>query len=241
MSKPSSKALVTLTNLKTGPQPEDGKLAGPANLEQLCARANEQYAAIRDSDRSNSLRGVFLGVLFWQIKNECGHGQFMKIASERMRDIPVRTRNELMKLALTFVERTKLALPERFNIPDAQLALTLDDARGTEKEMVTRALSFIGELSLHELMIKHGIRAVGLKKDLTEEASEADDSNLPVEEQIRRRREQLFGGSIEHLNFLHKTLTVTENLTLLDNTQLEAIETKLVELRAAIVAVRKTA
>lgn len=217
-------------------------MATVANLDLLITKANEQYAAIKSGDRATAMRAIFLGLVFWQIKNECPHGAFMKLASDRLAEIPQRTRQDYMKLALTYVEKTKLALPERLNIPDAQLALSLDDATGTEKEMVTRALVFIGELSLHELMIKHGIRAVGLKKDLTEDdGSDVAFDDLPIEEQLQRRRDEVFGGTIEHLSCLHKTLTLTDNLVLLDNTQLEAIETKLVELRQAIVAVRKSA
>ncbi len=242
MSKPNSKALVTLTNLKPVKTEGDGKTATVAVLDSLIAKANEQYAAIKNGDRATTLRALFLGLLFYQIKNEAVHGTFEKIAAEKLSSIPARTRRDYMKLAITYVEKTKLALPERIEIPDAQIALALDDASSSDREMVTKAVSFIGELSLHELMIKHGIRGVGLKTELTEAAAVTDDlSSLPPEEQVRIRRERLFGSTAEFLGSLRNAFTKPEDLEVLEPIQLETIERELVELRALVVAARKAA
>lgn len=235
MSKPSPKTLVTLTHL----HPENTQIGKLANLDALFQRAAEQHALIKRDDRATTLRALFLGLLLYQIKNECEHGQFMKMATERLSDLPQRTRQDYMKLAYVYVEKTKLALPERLTIPDAQMALQMDGAAGTEREMIDKAMSFIGELSLHELMIKYDIRAVGLKGKLSDEADAESDAPLPPDEELRRRREQLFGECAEHVMSLHKTLTTAEELMLLDPTQLDSIDSQLIEMRAAIAAVRK--
>jgi hypothetical protein len=168
MSKPTTKALVTLSNLKTVPAAETDQLPTVGNLDALFAKANAQYAAIKQGDRAVTLRAIFLGILFWQIKNECPKGEFMKLASERMPEIARQTRQDYMKLAIVFVEKTRLALPSHFEIPDAQLALSIEDSAGSKHEMVTKAFNFIGTLTLTELMIKHGIRGVGMAAALAE-------------------------------------------------------------------------
>jgi hypothetical protein len=239
MSKPSQKTLVTLTTLRPESEAQGSNLHVRVNLDLLIDRANQQYAEIKRGDQSNSLRGIFLGLLFWQIKNEAGHGKFMAVATERMPDIGQTTRSHYMKLAAVFVEKSRLALPERMNIPDAQLALHLGDASGIEQEMVRKAIDFVGQLSLHELMIKYEIRAVGLAGKLRDEADAENDVPLPPDEELRRRREQIFGETAEHVMRLHKTLTTADELQYLESSQLEMIDNQLIEIRAAIAIARK--
>lgn len=134
--------------------PTVGNLA-PA-LETKVTRANEQYAKLGASDRENALRGLFLGGLFAQIKDEAGHGNFLPLAKARMPDIPQQRRNELMRLWGVFVKETETAVPAGLAIPDAQLALQL--GKETDDEIVRAALSFVGDLSLFALMIEHDVR-----------------------------------------------------------------------------------
>ena len=217
MSKPTTKALATLSNLRPLAVVGEDKLPTLGNLDSLFAKANEQYAAIKQGDRTTALRALFLGLVFWQIKNECPHGQFMKLANERMPSIPRQTRQDYMKLSMVYVDRTKLALPGHFEIPDAQIALSLGDGNGTEREMVTKAVSFIGDLSLHELMIKHGIRAVGLKTEL-------DDQNSEPAPPTANEAEQFFAKVAENLYGIRTFATDATSIMRLTPEQLDTVD-----------------
>lgn len=248
MSKTTSKALVTLTTLRPElklasglPISHSDQGNSPTVLDTLIDKAIQQHLLIKQGERDGALRAIFLGLLFWQIKNECPHGKFMKLASDRMPEIPTRTRSDYMSLARVFVEKSRVALPERFDIPDAQLALGgLDEAKA---EIVEKAMGFIGELSIHELMIKHDIRAVGLKKKLGEgDGDEGDDTdaNLPPDEVLRRKREEIFGQTAEHLTHLRKTITDTEQLAILQPDQIDVIKREVNELKAALDQISKS-
>ncbi len=129
------------------------KCAAPALLTEQLARAREQFAKLKDNDKENALRGVFLGGLFWQIKEAAGHGNFERVASAQMAEIPKRTRVELMRLWKAFTGGIKLLNGKPIEIPDAQLALAKP-----EGPVIEAALKFVGDLSLHALMIEHGVR-----------------------------------------------------------------------------------
>jgi hypothetical protein len=215
MSKPTTKALVTLSNLKPVTTVEAGQLPTVGNLDALFAKANAQYAAIKQGDRAVTLRAIFLGILFWQIKNECPKGEFMKLATERMPEVARQTRQDYMKLAIVFVEKTKLALPSHFDIPDAQLALSIEDSAGSKHEMVTKAFSFIGDLTLTELMIKHGIRGVGLPAQLTE-----GDATPPAPNEA----DEFFAKVAENLYGIRTFATDTTSIMRLTPAQLDTVD-----------------
>lgn len=217
MSKPTTKALVTLSNLKTVPAAEADQLPTVGNLDALFAKANAQYAAIKQGDRAVTLRAIFLGILFWQIKNECPKGEFMKLASERMPEIARQTRQDYMKLAIVFVEKTRLALPSHFEIPDAQLALSIEDSAGSKHEMVTKAFNFIGTLTLTELMIKHGIRGVGMKTEL-------DNQNGDPAPPTASEAEQFFAKVAENLYGIRTFATDTTSIMRLTPEQLDTVD-----------------
>ena len=127
-------------------------------LETKVVRAREQFAKLDATDKENALRGVFLGGLFEEIKQEAGHGNFLALAKARLPDIPQERRNEMMRLWGVFVRETKVALPAAMAIPDAQMALALPGGDAGD-EITKAALAFVGDFSLHALMQEHGVFA----------------------------------------------------------------------------------
>ncbi len=175
-------------------------------LESKVQRANEQFAKIGSTDRENALRGVFLGGLFEQIKGEAGHGTFLKLARERMPEIPQERRNELMRLWGVFVRETKVAVPKQLAIPDAQLALALD-AKATQDELVGAALNFVGEQSLHALMVEKdviGTKALGGKRT----KGGNDKPAAPTAEELERQAKADISLAVEGL----RAVLITDNM-----------------------------
>lgn len=233
MSKPSSRVLVLLN--------ETIKSAPAVQLSDLARQARDELVQIAQMEGAAAVRALRFGIVMHHIKSKLDHGKFQPWLAANFTDVKYRQLNYYMRLAIVFADSMRLNQAEVFALPGAQLQLPLDGQDGATRSVLEKVAKFVGDLSLTELLIKHDIKSVGLKKELGEGAEDIDESNLPPDEVLRRRRDEIFGGTIEHLGSLHKVLTNTESLTLLDNTQLEAIENKLVELRAAIAAVRKTA
>jgi len=156
-------------------------------LDSLIARARSQFAKIRENDTANALRGLFLGMLFFEIKNEAGQGNFMRVADTRMPEICRSVRNDMMALARIFTDEEKIALPPQFAIPDAQTALQLTGDAVTE-EIVRAAVKFIGDLSLHALMAKWEVRD---KKLLGGARPGAEKDTRTEEEKLTELREKV--------------------------------------------------
>jgi hypothetical protein len=74
-----------------------------------------------------------------------------------MPEIPKRTRCEIMRIWNIFLKKSGVAVPADMAIAETQLALALRD-EGPAREITTAAVKFIGDLSLHALMAKWGVR-----------------------------------------------------------------------------------
>lgn len=187
-------------------------------LETKVQRASEQFAKLDATDKENALRGVFLGGLFTQIKDEAGHGNFLPLAKARMPAIPQERRNELMRLWEAFVKKTKVALPAAMAIPDAQLALALpggDDGN----EVAKAALNFVGDMSLDALMREHDVR--GKKKLGGKRTATAKKEKPPTEEQLAAQAKGEISLVVEGL----RTVLITDNLTVrLDDGEIVALD-----------------
>lgn len=195
------------------------KCAAPAHLAETITRAREQFAKLRDSDKENALRGIFLGGLFTQLKQAAGHGNFERIAKDQMAEIPKRTRVELMRLWAAFVREAKVALPKELAIPDAQLALSLGGGEGPAAEVTAAALRFVGDLSLHALLVEHEVRD---KKKLGGAREGADAKPGPVDpEQLAAHAKAELTDAVETL----RQLLLTDNVsTVLSKEEIRAVD-----------------
>jgi hypothetical protein len=168
-------------------------------LDSLIERARSQFAKIRENDKVNSLRALFLGLLFFEIKTEAGRGNFMRIADTRMPEICRSVRNDMMALAMFFIHESKVALPPRFAIPDAQTALELTGDAVTEK-IVREAVKFVGSCSIHDLMVKYNIRE---KKPLGGARSRGADGPIDIDpERLHAQAREEVSAAVESLRHL---------------------------------------
>lgn len=199
MAKSKMPALAQLQSLRAVPPAQ--KCGTPALLADLCNRAQNQFATVCAADRENAIRGLFLGLLFWQIKNESGHGNFERTAKERLSEIPKRTRVELMKLTRHFVESARIALPEQLAIPDAQTALQLGDGTAAS-DLVAGAVKFVGDLSLHQLMVKWEVRDKKKLGGKRETVSDDDPAEAPDPEALFFQSRDEISGAISRIEGL---------------------------------------
>lgn len=120
-------------------------------------------------DRAES-QAVFLalqvGVLLWQIKAQIKHGEFKGWIAEHVSGRSYRSCAYYMKLALAFVEKAKPSEAVVQALPG--LDLDASKLKPTDTSAREAMEKFAGGRSLTELLIKHGIKGVGLKAELTE-------------------------------------------------------------------------
>ena len=135
---------------------------GGALLPKLPLKIRTELAAIHRLESQAASRAVRLGLWLWQAKAALKHGEFQPWIKSHVEGVGYRQCAYYMKLALTFAEKSKL--------DDRGLAALcahdFDDATLDSSALETLA-KFVGDYSLTELLIKHGIKGVGLKSELT--------------------------------------------------------------------------
>jgi|SRR5581483_10068492 len=203
------------------------------DLTGLVNATLRQFELIQKLEGEAAFRAIFTGLGLLQVKTSIKHGHF---ESWLKNHVPksLTSCNFYMRLALAFIEETHATKAELLAISGASFELSTTDVDG--RRFIKRMEKFVGELSLTDLLIKHGIRGVGLKSSLCDGADD-DEANLSPEEQLKRARERVFGETAEHLLSLRKTLTDTSRLQLLRPSELIRIDSELAELRRAIATI----
>lgn len=159
MSKPAKHALTVL--------------AAPAlhvtkekELAKLQAAAVAQLSAVSELEAKAAIGGVLAGLTLHRVKASMPHGTFGKWLESKTNGVRFSTRQAqfLMRLALVFLEKTRAQAPDLLALPgsDGDLALA-DNAAG--KALAAKLQKFVGEASLYELLVKHGIRGVSRDGD----------------------------------------------------------------------------
>lgn len=134
--------------------------------DDACRVLLEKMAMLAAHEARAAQFGVQIGVMLWQTKAALPHGEFQGWIKQHIVGRSYRSCAYYMKLALIFVEKVK---------PGAQLLETLisvdlgaEKHTASEKIILGELEKFIGENSLTELLIKHGIKGVGLKSELAD-------------------------------------------------------------------------
>lgn len=160
--------------------------SGDDTLAKLQAAALAQLAAVGEMESKAALGGVLSGMTLLRVKASMPHGTFGKWLQDsnwngRSNSTPAsrqRTAGYYMRLALIFVEKTKATVPDLLALPGDQLSLDLaDNAAG--KRLAAKLQKFVGDCSLYELLVKHGIRGVTRDAD---EAGGEDGAATPAGE-----------------------------------------------------------
>lgn len=197
MSKPNtSSALAVISSAELR--------ADDAQLALLQASAAEQFKRLRALRGEESLRGLLLGLQLMRIKHSMPYGSFGKWAKAHA-TLGDRWVNYLMKLALVFIDKAKATKPELLACPGDQTELQLDTLEGEQRRFVAKAMKFVGEHSLSELLEKHGIKetkGLGGKRTAGEKPAEP-----ATPEQLAQQTRDEVGTAIQTL----EQLLVAEN------------------------------
>jgi hypothetical protein len=164
-----------------------------------------------------ALRGLLVGMALVRIKHSMPHGTFGPWVQENITAFGDRWASYLMRLGLAFAEKAKVTKPELLAIPGDQTELALDTMEGAQRRFVEKAVKFVGELSLNELLIKYGIKAVGVKTELTK--AEATEQKVDFYAEVAERvdgfralvtsRESLMRLPPQQLDLLAQTVADT--------------------------------
>ena len=143
-------------------------------------RLLDTLAAIARHEAQATKFALQIGVILWQAKAALPHGQFQPWIKENIAGKSYRSCAYYMKLTMAFVEtaRPGAALLECLSGIDFEKDTGFDY---NEHATLAAIAKFTGDLSLTELLIKHGIKGVGLKGELTE--GETPPALSPAEQQ----------------------------------------------------------
>jgi hypothetical protein len=153
--------------------------------------------------------GTLAGLTLLRVKASMERGRFdgwlaekEKCTTSALIKPSRRTAYNYMKLAAVFLEKAKVTKPDLLALPGDQLALGEISAEGDTRELFLKLQKFTGNCSLNELLIKHDIKAVGLKTKL--DAQRKKEAEEAGEEEPARSAQSLCNEIMEHLALARK-------------------------------------
>jgi Protein of unknown function (DUF3102) len=173
----------------------------------------DQLAAVARMERDAALHAIVIGLTLYRIKASLPYGQFGKWISKHLE--PKKSQvNNYMRLATAFLENSGVSKPDLLALPgdSAKMILTGD---GPAKRLFKKAVEFVGDKSLNELLIEHAIKSAG-----TGSGSGAPAAVPPGGE------DPLWADTAEHLMGLRTLLLDPETMKRFTATQLNDIETQ---------------
>lgn len=133
------------------------------HLDGLGQRAREELAEIDRMQSETSLRAIVFGLIMWQVKHSLPHGKFRDWQTKELTGLGKTQCNNYMRLALAYVEETKVQVPEILTL--SQLTLDLTPDAKEQIDALERARAFVQSKPLNDLLIEHGIKpAPAVKK-----------------------------------------------------------------------------
>jgi hypothetical protein len=189
-------------------------------LPEMPRIVGEKLGLIRAADRQQILLAFQIGALLWRTKASLKHGEFQDWIRTNVDGRGYRSCARYMKLTLRLAEERSLsdrgwtALLDLHRVDDEALS-------GAEAEAAEAVSSFARDLSLTELMVKHGIMGVGLKSELTSEEPPALTAEQQQQQELALIWEQTYTPA--------KTLAdvLTEKAGALNADQRSALESEL--------------
>lgn len=200
----------------------DSKFA-PDQICTIGAIFRRHLEEIQRAERVTALRAITLGLALWKVRLALPHGQWMPWQAEHL-GVGGRQVNYYMRLALVFLLKSRATKTELRALPVDSVELTSTDA--LSRSLFSRLEKFVGECSLNELLVKHGIR--GVTRD-TDSASDEDTSGGPGEQMI-------FTEVCEHFYSIRQNLCRRETIMRYTPEQLDAAKRELDEIRSSFLA-----
>jgi len=173
------------------------------HLDDVTEQCIHELKMISSMEGAAALRALRFGLVMHQAKALVPHGGFITWQKTTFEGKSRAQCNYYMQLALVFIASMRLNAVEVLKLPNAQLDLALADQEDTTRRVLEKAAKFIGETSLNELLIKHGIKGVGLKKALeAAKAKEEGEPAAPDAEQLYLQYRDEAGGVIQRAESL---------------------------------------
>ena len=205
---------------------------GKDDINELQETAAAQIAAVGQMESTAAKGAILAGITLHRVKASLPHGKFGAwVASLSGANVHrggnLRSgksqANYYMRLAQVFIERTKLKKTDLLALPDGQSAL---DSGDTTKHFCSALESFVGELSLNELLIRHNIKAVR-KYELEQRG----------DEEVPRKDPQMdfFADLAERIHGYREIVTSRETLKRLTPQQLDQLYQEQSDLHARFV------
>lgn len=228
MARPAKHALTVLAS------PELRVANG--EVKKLQSAAVTQFKAVAEMESNTAKAGILVGITLHRVKASMP-GEFREWVETMLPKgnkwtpkTAVKNASFYMRLALVFLEKTKLAKADVLAVGD-RAALDLGDVAAA-KTFVAKLETFVGEHSLNELLIKHDIKSVGLKTALIEEGTEegTNENELTPAQKLKQARELAWQEAWTATETLIQTLTAPEKIQLLsDAKQIETLKGQLQE------------
>lgn len=192
-----------------------------STLVNIC---RTQLQQIRQMERESAQRAILVGLTLWRIRLTLPHGEWVPWQEEHLQ--VGRTQiNYYMRLAIVFITKSRTTKVELQALPTDDVRI---DAQGAMSQaFIAKLEKFVGECSLNELLVKHGIKGVTRDTDDQGEAAKAagDDSG-----------QMYFSEAAEALQSIRDRILKPEQLMRLQPKQLDAIN---VEMESSIARWRK--
>jgi hypothetical protein len=180
--------------------------ASGTDLDLLKQSAIQQFMRLRCLRGEETLRGLLLGLTLHRIKASLPYGEFGTFIKASPTGFSDRWVNYLMRLALVFVDKSRATKPELLALPGDQAELALDGMAGAQRAFTEKAMKFVGDLSLAELLEKYGIKETKKLGGAREAGAKIPVEPITAEQLYLQSRDEI-GGAIER----------AENLLLKEN------------------------
>ena len=202
--------------------------ADSSDLARLQASVVQQFKVIGRMRHEEALRSLFAGIALHRIKASLPYGEFGRWTKKNLPQFSDRWVNYLMRLALVFVETSRATKPMLLALPSEKTQLSPVKLEGAQRAFVEKAIKFIGQLNVSELLDKHGIKEAK-KLGGARTSSAAPAAALDAEQLYLQARDEI--GSV---------ITRAETLFLTEN-RLQFLASHPEEVRGAVTALRDLA
>lgn len=180
-------------------------------------------------ERNAARRAVVLGLTLWRVRFALPHGQWMPWQQEHLATGKTQV-NYIMRLALAFLVKSRATKVELRALPADTVELSAD--HDLSRALLARLDKFVGECSLNELLVKHGIR--GVTRDTDDQGGDGADTGQPGEQ-------LLFTEVASHFYSLRQNLCRREVILRYTPEQLDAAAREIEEIRSSFLALYQEA
>jgi hypothetical protein len=174
-NSPSNYALTVLGEKENAPA---------VAFSKLQSVAIQQLGMIQRLERDAALRAILVGLALHRIKAALKHGDWQSWIDANVQGAGRAQCRFYMRLAIRFVEKTRATKPEILALPGDQGELAIESAEGAARRLMDKAVKFVADRSLNQLLSDLGIKdrkADKLRKLSKDEAADAaEDAPAPT-------------------------------------------------------------